>query len=66
MDARQFLYPPCAWPTAPAPGIATIPHATLLRMRQALRAVDLDIERSGAVSVETVELVRTVRAELAK
>lgn len=68
MDARKFLYPPCTWQTSPPPGIAdaTIDYSTLLRVRQALRAVDLDIERTGTVSVETVELVRTVRAELAK
>lgn len=54
-----------AWPKAAAPGIdKAIPHATLLAMKEALRAVDLDIERDGSVTYETVELVRSVRAQL--
>lgn len=53
------------WPAAPAPGInTTIPHSTLLAMRQALRAVDLDIERTGSVSAESVDKVRDARALL--
>lgn len=54
-----------AWPSAPAPGIEkTISPAILRAMKEALRAVDLDIERDGAVTFETVELVRSVRARL--
>lgn len=50
------------WPKAPAPGInTTIPCETLRAMRAAMRAVDLDIERTGTVSAETVDKVRAAR-----
>lgn len=59
------IIPSVAWPAAPAPGIEkAIPHAILLAMKEALRAVDVDIERTGTVTYETVELVRSVRAQL--
>lgn len=66
MNARQFLYPPAAWPAAPAPGIKSSPiQADKARaVREALRAVDLDIERTGTVSAETVDKVRAVRTLL--
>lgn len=55
------------WPATPAPGIVThIPHATLILMKEALRAVDLDIERTGTVSAESVDKVRHARQELRK
>lgn len=58
---------PAAWPKAPAPGIDnTIPPATLRAMKDALRAVDVDIERTGSVSAETVDLVRAARELLRK
>jgi hypothetical protein len=46
------------WTAAPAPGIRTYPHTILRAMRYACRVVDLDIERTGTVSVESVEAVR--------
>lgn len=61
MDARHFLYPPAAWPAAPAPGIH--PHRplsapTVRAIEAALAAVDIDIEQTGTVSAETVDKVR--------
>lgn len=60
--------PPVPWTVKPVPGIAQaiIDHATLCAIKSALRAVDLDIERTGAVSAETVDKVRIVRAQLAE
>jgi hypothetical protein len=52
--ARRF-------PSFPAPVVSPLP--SLFRaMGAAMRAVDLDIERLGAVTYETVEQVRTTRA----
>lgn len=57
---------PVPWTVKPVPGIAqaTVDHATLCAVKAALRAVDLDIERIGAVSAETVDKVRAARALL--
>lgn len=46
------------WTAAEAPGIRTYPHTIMRAMRYACRAVDLDIERTGTVSVGAVEAVR--------
>lgn len=56
---------PTTWLAAPAPGICkTISPALIRAMRDALHDVDLDIERYGAVTAETVDKVRDVRAQL--
>lgn len=56
---------PPSWMETQRPGIdSTISPDVLRAMKAALRAVDIDIERTGAVSPETVEKVRAVRAKL--
>jgi hypothetical protein len=53
------------WPHATAPGIKNeIPADKARAVRDALKAVDLDIERTGTVSAETVDKVRAVRRQL--
>lgn len=51
------------WLAAPAPHIKSgnVPAYVVLAMHMALRAVDQEVERTGAISVETVELVRSAR-----
>lgn len=51
------------WLTAAAPHIKSgaVPAFVVLAMHIALRAVDKDIERQGAVTEETVNLVRAAR-----
>jgi hypothetical protein len=56
------------WLHRPAPGIATqhpLPPHVVRAVRDALAAVDLDIELSGTVSADTVNKVRAARLELA-
>lgn len=62
---RRFPQAP-AWTVKPVPGIATatLDHATFCAVKAALRAVDIDIERTGTVSAETVDKVRAARAQL--
>jgi hypothetical protein len=54
------------WINDPVPQIAAvqIPQDVLRSLKAALRAVDQDIERTGVISAESVELVRGVRARL--
>lgn len=54
-----------AWPAAPAPGIlASKPQPLLvtIALTAACHSVDLDIEKFGAVTYETVEQVRSALA----
>lgn len=44
--------------------MAKVPHFLYRAVRASLRSVDLDIERHGAVTYETVEQVRATRALL--
>lgn len=51
------------WMASPPPHIKTgvVPAYVVLAMSMALRAVDQEIERTGAVSVETANLVKAAR-----
>lgn len=62
MNAMVINTPP--WTSAKAPGIAlpTIPAHVARALLAACRAVDKDVELSGAASVETVEQVRAALA----
>jgi ribosome biogenesis protein Tsr3 len=51
------------WTEAAAPGIrTTYPNSIMRAMRYACQAVDIDIERTGTVSVKSVEAVRNALA----
>jgi hypothetical protein len=55
--------PPFNWMRRSVPRIAITPPASVCRaMKAALRAVDSDIERHGAVSYEAIEQVRAALA----
>lgn len=55
------------WLRAARPQIVVnVPHAAFRAVRQACRLVDLDIERDGTVTYETVERVRSALALVRK
>lgn len=54
---------PKNWTTCAPPRIhVDTPLAVVRAMKEALRAVDRDIEQQGAISYESVELVRAALA----
>lgn len=62
--ARTTATIPARFPSLPALHIKPAIPSLFRAMSAAMRAVDLDIERHGAVTYETVEQVRTTRALL--
>lgn len=52
------------FPSLPAPRVNRLVPSLFRAMAAAMRAVDLDIERLGAVTYETVEQVRATRVLL--